>query len=105
MYGPRQNLLRNVVITLSFNNCFRHIYSKMCTDSGSHNRSDVSMSSFKRLTLFIYKCGKLYMHHCLLKIEENDDFLQCNSPKNSNEFMFRGWNDTHTNIKTDAKHG
>ena len=77
MYGPRQNLLRNVVITFSFNNCFRHSYSKMCKnviDSGRHNNCDVSISSFESLTLFIFECGKLYMHHCLLKIEENDDF-------------------------------
>ena len=77
VYGPRQNLLRYVVITFSFNNCFRHSYSKMCKnvkDSGHHNYSDVSMSSFGRLTSFMYECGKLYMHHCLLKIEENDDF-------------------------------
>ena len=52
VYGPRQNLLRYVVITFSFNNCFRHSYSKMCknvTDSGHHNYSDVSMSSFGRI--------------------------------------------------------
>ena len=47
---------------------------KNVTDSGRHNYSDVSMSSFERLALFIYECGKLYMYHCLLKIEENDDF-------------------------------
>ena len=84
MYGPRQNLLRNVVLRFSFNNCFQHSYSKMCknvTDSGRHNYSDISMSSFERLTLFIYECGKLYLHHCLLKIEENDDFGRRNGPK------------------------
>ena len=53
----------------------------------------------------MYECGKLYMHHCLLKIEENDDFWRRNGPKNSIEFMCRWWNETHTNIKTDAKHG
>ena len=77
MYGPRQNLLRNVVVTFSFNNFFRHGYSKMCenvTDSGRHNYYNVSMSNFERLALFIYQCGKLYIHHCLLKIEENDEF-------------------------------
>ena len=77
MYGPRQNLLRTVVRTFSFNNCFRQSYSKMCknfTDSGRHNYSGVCMSSFERLALFLYECGKLYMHHCPLKIEENDDF-------------------------------
>ena len=77
MYGPRQNLLKNVVITFSFNNCFRHSYSKMCknvTDSRRHNYSEVRLTSFIRLTLFIYKCRKLYLHDCLLKIEENDDF-------------------------------
>ena len=102
VYGPRQNLRRNIVITFSFNNCFRQSYSKMCkniTDSGRHNYSDVSMLSFEHLTLFIYKCGKLYMHHCLLKIEENDGFWRCNGPKNSNEFMRRGRNDTHTTLK------
>ena len=46
---------------------------KNFTDSGLHNYSGVSMSSFERLALFLYECGKLYMHHCLLKIEENDD--------------------------------
>ena len=77
MYGPRQNLLRNVARTFSFNNCFRQSNSKMCknvTDNRRHNYSDISMSSFELLALFIYECGKLYMHHCLLKIEENDDF-------------------------------
>ena len=77
MYGPRQNLLRNVVRTYSFKNCFRQSYSKMCKnvrDSGRHLYSDVSMTSLEPLALFIYECGKLYMHHCLLKIEENDDF-------------------------------
>ena len=47
---------------------------KNVVDSGRRNYSDASMSGLERLTLFIYKCGKLYMHHCLLKIEENDDF-------------------------------
>ena len=77
MYGPRQNLLRYVVITFSFDNCFQHIYSKMCknvTDSGHHNYSDVSVSSFERLTSFMHEFGKLYMHHCLLKIEEKTTF-------------------------------
>ena len=102
MYGPRQNLRRTIVITFSFNNCFRQRYSKMCknvTSSGRHNYSDVSMLSFERLTLFIYQCGKLYIHHCFLKIEENDGFRRRNGPKNSNAFMRRGWYDTHTTLK------
>ena len=59
MYGPSQNLLRYVVITFSFNNCFRHSYSKMCknvTDSGHHNYSDVSMLSFEHLTCVRHLC-------------------------------------------------
>ena len=47
---------------------------KNVTDSGRHNYSDVSVSSLERLALFIYECDKLYMHHCLLKIEEKGDF-------------------------------
>ena len=74
-------------------------------DSGRHNYSDVRISSYKQLTLFIYEWRKLYMHHCLLKIEENDDFWRRDGPKYSDEFMCRRWNGTHTNIKTDAKHG
>ena len=73
MCGPRQNLLRNVVKTFSFNICFRHSYSKMCknvTLSGRHNYSDVIMSRFERLTSFMYECDKLYIHRCRLKIEE-----------------------------------
>ena len=63
VYGPRQNLLRNVVKTFSLNKCFRHSYSKMCknvTLSGHNNYSDVSMSHFERLTPFMYECAKLY---------------------------------------------
>ena len=47
---------------------------KNVRDSGRHIYSDVSMTSLEPLALFIYECGKLYMHHCLLKIEENNDF-------------------------------
>ena len=47
---------------------------KNVTDSGHHNYSDVCVSSLERLALFIYECDKLYMHQCLLKIEENGDF-------------------------------
>ena len=39
------------------------------------------MSSFERPTPFMYEWGKLYMHHCLLKIEENDDFDDATAQK------------------------
>ena len=77
MYRPRQNLLINVIITFSFNNCFRHSYSKMCknvTDSGRQNCSDASISSFERHKLSLYECGKLYMHHFLLKLKKMTTF-------------------------------
>ena len=47
---------------------------KNVTDSGHHNYSDVSVSIFERLTSFMHECGKLYMHHCLMKIEEKTTF-------------------------------
>ena len=32
----------------------------------------------------MYECDKLYIHHCRLEFEENDDFWQRNGPNNSN---------------------
>ena len=77
MYRPRQNLLRNVVITFSFNNCFRHSNFKMCKnvmDSGRHNYSDVRMSSFERITLFVYECGKIWCTTSFWKLKKMTTF-------------------------------
>ena len=86
MYGPRQNLLRNEVIPFSLNDLFRHSYSKNVRKrhiNGRHYYFDVSMLSFERLTSLMFECRKLYMHHCLKKVDENDDFLRRYGPTNN----------------------
>ena len=47
----------------------------------TYNYSDVSISSFEHLTSFMYECDKLYIHHCRLKIEENDDFYDATTQR------------------------
>ena len=93
MYGPRQNLLRNEVITFSLNDFFRHSYSKNVRKrhiNGRHCYFDVSMLSFERLTSLMFECRKLYMHHCLKKLKRMTTFDNATAQRTIINFCVEG---------------
>ena len=57
MYGPRQNLLSNVVKTFAFNNCFRHSYSKMCKNVTHSGRIIILTSAFQVSNVLRHLCS------------------------------------------------